>query len=85
MALSPHSRIGRDISLDLDVVTVGPSRTVVSVSAVNGTVRDVLVTLIAALGTRVIRVAAGTRASAVTVLPIALNDDDSLQVGVRHA
>ena len=85
MAISPHSRIGRDISLDLDVVTVGPSRTVVGVSAMNGTTRDVLLTAISALGERIIRVAADTRTPTVTVLPIALEDDASLQVGVRLA
>ena len=85
MARVEHSRIGSDISVDLDIVGAGTVRTIVSVSARNETDRAVLVTVISALGERVIRVAAGTRTPTVTMLPLALEDDDSLQVCVRLA
>ena len=85
MALVEHCRIGTAFSLDLDVVEAGPSRTVVRVSARNETDRDMLVTITSVLGESVIRIAAGTRTPTVTTLPLALEDDDSLRVGVRLA
>lgn len=85
MALIEHCRIGTDFSLDLDVVVAGPSRTIVRVSARNATDRDMLVTISSVLGESAIRVAAGTLTPTVTVLPLALEDDNSLQVGARPA
>lgn len=85
MARVPLARLGDDITIDLDVITVGPVLTIQGVMVRNAGARDARITMRRGAVSRTLTLAAGTMTEAVRVLDLTFDDEPGLSVAVRLA